>query len=571
MYRTLILSIFTIFSLVSCNSEDGNIYFYGIDKELTATDHDRRKIFQIHHREIRRYKATNELKYLLSSKYTEIFLFPDNKSKEVSIIYELLRTNDNEYEFITTACNFYLALKLEETSPKLCLQFLNEALKAEEKSKGGKNFLPHIYHAKGKWYYDHGNYSLAKIYFGKALKSFEKEDLLYIASMYNNFGLCDNAQNNMKAAVLQTLHGIKILESKPNRTEDETFFLNLMKGNMGLYYLKLKNYRKSEEYYTKQMEFSMTRKKYYINVVKNSKDLLLIYTKNGATEKETMLIGFLERIFPLLSKTDHKLKACTLLQSYYSRKNDLRNLQKYSDEFLKLTTLYNKERTKDMDSVSDVLNGYIIKNINQKYDFKIETDRRNAVILICLVILIILFLWRIAVRIIKKNIEEKEILKKQKFILENSNIDLEKDIEIHKGKIKNLHLNLNLKIETEKAFLENLKKIKRSKNMDAEETVKDLFFKINNLLQIDEKNHELISESFEENKEFMEKLSYSYPFLSDHEVKLCVYFRLNLSSKEVSLLENITPGSVRVYKTKIKSKIGLNKEQELSAFLNSIV
>ena len=135
-------------------------------------------------------------------------------------------------------------------------------------------------------------------------------------------------------------------------------------------------------------------------------------------------------------------------------------------------------------------------------------------------------------------------------LLESNREILEKDILLQRGKIKNLHMNLNLKIETEKAFLENLKKIKKSKNIDAEETVKDLFFKINNLLQIDEKN--TVNESSAENKEFMEKLSAIFPFLSEQDLKLCAYFRLNLSSKEISLLENITPGSVRVYKTKIK-------------------
>ncbi|WP_415325849.1 transcriptional regulator [Chryseobacterium sp. MMS23-Vi53] len=570
MFRAVILYVIVLFSVICCHSENDDMYFYGLDKELTATDHNKEKIYSIYQRETKRYKNTHDLKYLLSSKYSEIFLFPDNKSKKISIIYELLRTNDDEYEYITTACNFYLALEFEETSPKLCLQFLNEAIKTEEKSVGEKIFLPHLYHAKGRWYYIHENYSLAKKYFEKALKVFKRGDTLYIASMYNNFGLCENAEGNIKEAIEQTFHGIKILQGKNNLTEDESFFLSLMKGNVGLYYLKLKKYKKAELFLSREIEFYETRKRYNINVVKNSEELLKVYQIAGETEKETRLINLLLKMFPLLKNTNDKIKACIVLQNYYSQKNDLKNLKSFSDELLKLNSIYNKERRKDMDNVSDILNGYIIKNINQKYDFKIETQRRNIAIFIFLAIIIVVIVIRIILKILEKNKKEKEILEIQNVILENSNVDLEKDIEIHKRKIKNLHLNLNLKIETEKAFLENLKKIKRSKNIDAEETVKDLFFKINNLLQIDEKNHDLVNESSEENKEFMRKLSERFPFLSVHELRLCVYFRLNLSSKEVSLLENITPGSVRVYKTKIKSKIGLDKEEELSVFLNSI-
>lgn len=160
--------------------------------------------------------------------------------------------------------------------------------------------------------------------------------------------------------------------------------------------------------------------------------------------------------------------------------------------------------------------------------------------------------------------------KKEKKFLEDNKKILEDDIQYHKGKIENLHLNLSLKTKTERAFLENLRKLKKRKNIDVEETVKDLYFKTNNLLEIDKKNSDLVGESSTEEKLFIKKLSALFPDLSDNELKLCVYYRLNLSSKEISLLKNITPGSVRVYKTKIKTKIGLSKEEELTGYLNSI-
>ena len=147
---------------------------------------------------------------------------------------------------------------------------------------------------------------------------------------------------------------------------------------------------------------------------------------------------------------------------------------------------------------------------------------------------------------------------------------LEKDLQLQKEKVKNLHLNLNLRTETQKAFLENLKKIKKTKNIEPEEILRDLQFKINNLIQLDNKDNELINESSLENKLFMDKLSENFPILSHQELKLCVYFKLNLSGKEIAILEKFTVGSIRVYKAKIKSKMGLSKEENLNDFLNTI-
>lgn len=166
--------------------------------------------------------------------------------------------------------------------------------------------------------------------------------------------------------------------------------------------------------------------------------------------------------------------------------------------------------------------------------------------------------------------KKDELLEKEKIILETSKEILEKDLQLQKEKVKNLHLNLNLRTETQKAFLENLKKIKKTKNIEPEEILRDLQFKINNLIQLDNKDNELINESSLENKLFMDKLSENFPILSHQELKLCVYFKLNLSGKEIAILEKFTVGSIRVYKAKIKSKMGLSKEENLNDFLNTI-
>jgi predicted nucleic acid-binding Zn-ribbon protein len=61
---------------------------------------------------------------------------------------------------------------------------------------------------------------------------------------------------------------------------------------------------------------------------------------------------------------------------------------------------------------------------------------------------------------------------------------------------------------------------------------------------------------------FFEELKSKYPNLTQYETRLCAYFHMNLSTKEIAGLLNIDPASVRKAKTRLGKKINI-------AFLNS--
>lgn len=69
---------------------------------------------------------------------------------------------------------------------------------------------------------------------------------------------------------------------------------------------------------------------------------------------------------------------------------------------------------------------------------------------------------------------------------------------------------------------------------------------------------------------FAQILKKKHPFLTDQEIGLCAYFRINTPSKEIAVLEGITDGTVRVYKNKIKNKIGLSQMDSLNEYLVNI-
>lgn len=54
------------------------------------------------------------------------------------------------------------------------------------------------------------------------------------------------------------------------------------------------------------------------------------------------------------------------------------------------------------------------------------------------------------------------------------------------------------------------------------------------------------------------------------ELKLCAFLRLNLSSKEISMLLNITPDSVNKARYRLRKKLDLNSKDDLIVFLSTI-
>lgn len=66
---------------------------------------------------------------------------------------------------------------------------------------------------------------------------------------------------------------------------------------------------------------------------------------------------------------------------------------------------------------------------------------------------------------------------------------------------------------------------------------------------------------------FFDNLKSSYPELSPKDLKMCAYLRMNLTTKEISTLSNITPRGVEGARYRLRKKFGLTGNDNLVAFL----
>ena len=192
-------------------------------------------------------------------------------------------------------------------------------------------------------------------------------------------------------------------------------------------------------------------------------------------------------------------------------------------------------------------------------------------------ILFLYYKWNKMKYIQKLKLQEEE-LKHQKEILE---IELKTENELNSQEYEKHILELELLTKSSEVAGKSLSIAKQSEMiekiqniLDTESDLNRLKSEIKKAIKINEVNkHEW--EIFETNlnqinNEFIIALSKKYPNLTPKDIKLCVYLKMNLSSKEIAPMMNITFRGVELHRYRLRKKLGLSQEEMLSKFLLSI-
>ena len=72
------------------------------------------------------------------------------------------------------------------------------------------------------------------------------------------------------------------------------------------------------------------------------------------------------------------------------------------------------------------------------------------------------------------------------------------------------------------------------------------------------------------NENFYDRLQQKAPDLSSADLKICALIKLNFSGKEMAHLLGISLGSVHVARHRLRKKMDLERDVNLTNFINSI-
>jgi hypothetical protein len=191
----------------------------------------------------------------------------------------------------------------------------------------------------------------------------------------------------------------------------------------------------------------------------------------------------------------------------------------------------------------------------------------------------------IRVRNVRKELNDKMNLSKQ-LAFENEKMQLEKDLhmlkakdienqlELEKMNTENMKLNLDLqnremlisalKLQQKEEILKKIESETQKLKTDAGSPASSALTAIRQLIL----NHDANESTWESFRVYFEKihpdffthLKKNHPNLTQNEIRLSAYMALNLSNKEIALLQNIDPASVKRAKIRLKHKMNGNAE-----------
>lgn len=109
--------------------------------------------------------------------------------------------------------------------------------------------------------------------------------------------------------------------------------------------------------------------------------------------------------------------------------------------------------------------------------------------------------------------------------------------------------------------------VKHTTNKDTADDIKKVIRLLNEAKKLDNDWDQFAIHFDHVHANFLSNLKDKYPNLSPSDLKLCAYLKLNLSSKEIAQLLNITPRAVEVSRYRLRKKLGLKPDVNLFNFL----
>lgn len=176
----------------------------------------------------------------------------------------------------------------------------------------------------------------------------------------------------------------------------------------------------------------------------------------------------------------------------------------------------------------------------------------------------------------------KQYYKKQKKKLDKEN---ERLLEINKLEaeqklmnIKNEKLEQDIESKNRELAISTMSLIKKNEFLNSIKSELKKLTKessgIQRILRIIDKNlnntddWKFFEEAFNNaDKDFLKKIKAKHPALTPNDLRLCAYLRLNLSSKEIAPLFNISIKSVEVKRYRLRKKMDLDRETSLTNYI----
>jgi|GEM_PF-2778998 len=409
------------------------------------------------------------------------------------------------------------------------------------------------------------NQALKYLYESNEILQLAKIDSTHLAASHINLGM---TYNELKQPDLAKKHFTQALTYIGNSSEDE-FIISSLYSDLGYSYYLEGNFKDAIIFFTISKEFHESNKTQPSGYTVLLINLANTYLDMGKMDSSKL---YLDSAYQVSLKDG----GGQFLEGIYEAR--VRFYTKTGQSKLTLENLISLNEIKEklyapkiVGNIAKIQYNYDIKKAKEEEELKLNILKKNQLLgrykwyttIGALVIFLLIFMMLFY--------KQRHKIKLKSINLKN--VELEKEKLSNKLEFKNSQLtNYALHILRENEFLDSIKSEIDviHKNPTDVMNIKLLSSNINTHISSarDRKDFEINIEK--ENQDFYFKLHEKFPKLTANDKKLCSLLLLNLSSKEIASITNISVASVETSRHRLRKKINLQSGENISEFLNQL-
>jgi ligand-binding sensor domain-containing protein/DNA-binding CsgD family transcriptional regulator len=197
------------------------------------------------------------------------------------------------------------------------------------------------------------------------------------------------------------------------------------------------------------------------------------------------------------------------------------------------------------------------------------------VLFIILIIILLSLIWLPRRKYVKELAKKENVLiterqRSEEELTKLQKINLEKEVEFQNKELASATMHLVQKGKILQDIKDALTKIQAEKSGTPEKEIHGLIRAIDEDVRLDQ-NWEQFERHFDRvHVDFLQRVRDQFPQLTPNDHKLCAYLRMNLSTKEIATVLNISVRGVEISRYRLRKKLDLESEDNLTEFILAI-
>lgn len=401
------------------------------------------------------------------------------------------------------------------------------------------------------------------------------ENSIILVHAFNNHGLIAKRLNRLDEAVPAFSTAILLLDS----LDEYRDFYHIIAGNLGSIYFLKGDDERAYEYLSFDSEWSLKegniRSFTYVE-----RDLTTIDIRRKDYQKA------IARLNILLEKNEHaeisaRLAVLELFMIVYKATGNVTEYDYYAQQWMSLKKVEIEENRLRHKEVVGAYAANSLRQVTKQLEverklfeeeqasekIKLENERLNKSLwigaLVTAILFILFFFWRY-----RSNQRKRTLIRETQLQLSKTEQEfLELKVKEETRNVKALSLELLVKQDFSMNLIEQLDQVEGISRAD--KTNIQLY--IQNELDVKSARAQFEDQMGELSGAFYNKIKTEHPNLTKIDLKLAAMVVMKMTNKEIAVSKNITVESVSIAKNRLKKKLNLGADDDLSAQLSNLL